>query len=86
MISTDLALQTLLTGFPQARHLEELRRNLDAQERTRSAVREWGTWQQNWDAWVKPLVEEDFQTAADTFLEQVARRHRQAQRTRSPFK
>lgn len=72
-------MQTLLTGFPQARRLEELRR---AQERTQSAIREWGTWQQNWDARVKPLVEEDFKLAADAFLEQVAQRHQQIQRAR----
>jgi hypothetical protein len=45
---------------------------LEAQGRTQNATREWGTWQQNWDAQVKPLVEEDFQPAADAFLEQVA--------------
>ena len=85
MILTDLALQTLLTGFPQARRLEELKRSLNVQERTQSAIREWGTWQQNWDARIKPLVEEDFKLAADTFLEQVAQTHRQTQRARPSF-
>ena len=85
VIATDLATQNLLTGFPQAGRLEELRRSLDAQERTQSAMREWGTWQQNWDARVKPLVEEDFKLAADAFLEQVAQRHGQAQRARPSF-
>jgi len=85
VIATDLAIQALLTGFPQARRLEELRRSLDAQERTQSAIREWGSWQQNWDARVRPLVEEDFQLAADAFLEQVAQRHQQTQRARQSF-
>ena len=79
LTATDLVIQSLLTGFPAARRLEELRRSLDAQERTQSATREWGTWKQNWDARVKPLVEEDFKLAADAFLEQVAQRHRQTQ-------
>ena len=84
VISIDLALQTLLTDFPQVRHIEELRRNLGAQGNAQSAIREWGTWQQNWDARIKPLVEEGFQLATDAFLEQIAQRHRQAQRaTRS---
>lgn len=72
-------MQSLLTGFPQARRLEELRRSLDAQGRTQSAMREWGTWKQNWDAQIKPLVEQDFKLAADAFLEQVAQRHQQTQ-------
>jgi hypothetical protein len=67
MMSTDVELQTLLTGFPQARQLEQLRRNLDAQGSTQSAggEREWGTWQQNWDTRIKPLVGGDFQPAAN---------------------
>lgn len=78
-------MQSLLTGFPQAQRLEELRRSLGAQERTQSAMREWGTWKQNWDARIKPLVEEDFKPAADAFLEQVAQRHQETQRTRPSF-
>jgi len=85
VILTDLTLQTLLTGFPQARRLEELRGNLDAQGHTQSAMKEWGTWQQNWDTRIKPLVEENFQLAAGAFLEQVAQKHLQAQHVRSSF-
>jgi len=80
VIQADIALQTLLAGFPQTPRLHELRRNLDAQERTQSETREWVTWQQNWDARVKPLVEADFQPATNAFLEEIALRHRLVQR------
>lgn len=75
--ATELAKQLteVLSGYPRAAALERLRANLAHQ---RDDAHAWGSWQDNWEARVRPLVLSDFdrdEKRVETWLEKFAEQH-----------
>ncbi|CAG8716154.1 7690_t:CDS:2, partial [Acaulospora colombiana] len=73
-------LQTLLRGFPDCEPLERLRLSFSEGATSPSSrpKRKWGTWNDNWDNKVKPLVMSEISQRSDAWLQGFADRHRLA--------
>lgn len=78
--------QSLLHGFPDAKTLDVLKSSFPSEvpisPRHRSA---WGSWDENWDEKVKPLVVREVAEDADMWLESFADEKRHQKQAQTPI-